>query len=185
MANHDVDFLARGLAGYLDVRQATSHFMASLQEIAKNALTERLPTLLSAIGEPVVAKDLYPSSQADDEEFTWAWVAIMRPCEPPLSQLYAGIGWETGDNGTTNAYAMSFFVAANASARDHLLTGAQSVRPPARFKLENTWRNEVQMRADLTPQDAPQLNRFLQDILSEWERVFRAIGGAAALNRRS
>jgi hypothetical protein len=182
MTQLNTDFIEQGLANYCEARRAIDQFETQVQNAASAALSRQLTALAEAIGKPFSGNQTTRYLNADAPDFSWAWVAVWLACERPLSWLYVGIRWELNSGGAQKVYAAVDFDAANAPARDRLLTAAAKVVPPPRFDLENPYRNETLMRVELKQGDAASLESVLSEMLSEWERLFHAIGGAATLD---
>lgn len=193
MANESADFLERGLETYCDALRAVRHFQRSIQKTSFDVLTRHVGNLSTALGVPLDAARIEPYlnpkpvGRPNDPEWKNAdewegggWVAVMLPCPQPLWRLYCGIAWDVLPDGSEQGTARVDFEAYWVPTKENLLRRVKNLKPPIRFDLD-TWDREVYMSDLLVPKEMQQLASKLTNLLDEWARFFREIGGLKAL----
>lgn len=189
MMPESVDFLTIGLTHYGEAFRAVQHFQRLVQKAAYDALNQGLDELSSALGVEVPKTwiKLYanPGPQQPDtwdwnktESWWGAWLAA-KVSVSGLSNCYAGVAWEPRESIEPASAVVAFDVGAAKKAR--LLQQIAELTSACRFRTYDTG-YELWLSQELKPEDVPNLSNILADIISEWARIFKKIGGVSGLN---
>ncbi|MBI3665507.1 MAG: hypothetical protein HY236_04660 [Acidobacteria bacterium] len=168
-------FMETGASTYLEALAAVGKFQREVWEACSSVFKERAKELGDALGQPVDAGEIsihqWPGQLLKFDGFYAILGAKVQLRQ--VATLYCYVWWGYEDSAEAFVRAVVAVYAEAAEVRKKLLS---SFRAEAKSRIKDD-SGEIYLQEPIPPDEFPNLQQKLNDLLTEWIGLWKKIGG--------